>query len=71
MSDAAGSATSSQPGPASSAIEVVAYDPAWPIRFDAIRDRLAAALGEVMSILREEGIDEPTLASIRAANAPP
>lgn len=44
----------SRPGQ-SPAIEVVDYDPAWPDRFEAIRDRIAPALGALAIAIEHVG----------------
>jgi GrpB-like predicted nucleotidyltransferase (UPF0157 family) len=41
--------------PAAAPIEVVPYDPAWPARFEAIRARIAAALGDVAVAIEHVG----------------
>jgi GrpB-like predicted nucleotidyltransferase (UPF0157 family) len=51
-----------QPGP-SPAIEVVDYDPAWPDRFAAIRDRIAPALGPIAVIEHVGSTAVPGLAA--------
>jgi GrpB-like predicted nucleotidyltransferase (UPF0157 family) len=43
------------PGPLRAAIEVVAYDPSWPSRFETIRARLAEALGDVAAAIEHVG----------------
>ena len=43
------------PGTASPVVQVVDYDPAWPARFAAIRDRIAPALGSAAQSIEHVG----------------
>ena len=40
---------------ATTTVEVVAYDPAWPARFEQLRDRLAGALGPLALSIEHVG----------------
>jgi GrpB-like predicted nucleotidyltransferase (UPF0157 family) len=55
VSGAAGRPVTPASDPVAPAIDVVAYDPTWPARFEAIRDRLAAALDEVAVAIEHVG----------------